>query len=92
MIPPEICPTCGAEVPRKAKACPGCGADENTGWAEDASQATTADLGLPEEDFDYEEFTQREFGPAKPKPHGLHWIWWLAEIALLAAILFTWIL
>ena len=91
MTPPEICPTCGADVPRNAKACPGCGADENTGWAEDAQQATPADLGLPEEDFDYEEFTQREFRKS-PKPHGLHWVWWLAGLALLAAILFTWIL
>jgi hypothetical protein len=91
-MPPEICPNCGADVPRTARACPGCGADENSGWQEDAGQATAAELGVPDEDFDYEEFTQREFGPAKPKPHGLHWIWWLAGIALLAAILFTWIL
>lgn len=91
MTPPEICPTCGADVPRHAKACPGCGADENTGWAEDAQQATAADLVLPEEDFDYEEFTQREFGKS-PKPHGLHWVWWVAGLGLLAAILFTWIL
>jgi hypothetical protein len=30
-MPPEFCPNCGAEVPRKAKACPECGADEETG-------------------------------------------------------------
>jgi hypothetical protein len=90
-MPPEICPTCGAEVPRQAKACPECGADENTGWADGAQQATAADLGLPDEDFDYEAFTQRAFGPAQSKPHGLHWIWWLAGIAVLAAILFAWV-
>ncbi len=92
MMPPEICPNCGADVPRKAKACPGCGADENSGWAEDAQQATAADLGLPEEDFDYDEFTKREFGKPSPKPQGLHWVWWLAGLALLVAILFNWIL
>lgn len=91
-VPPETCPNCGAEVPQNAKACPGCGADENTGWAEDAQQATAADLGLPEEDFDYDEFVKREFAPALPKPPGLHWIWWVAGLALLAAILFTWVL
>ncbi len=90
-MPPEICPNCGATVPRKAKACPGCGADEDTGWAEAAQQATAADLGLPEAEFDYEEFTKREFGKS-PKPHGLHWVWWLAGIAVLLVILLTWIL
>ncbi len=29
------CPNCGAEVPSKAKACPECGSDDNTGWSED---------------------------------------------------------
>jgi len=91
-MPPEICPNCGADVPRNAKACPGCGADESTGWAEDAQQATAANLGLPEEDFDYDEFTKREFGKPSPKPQGLHWVWWLTGIALLIAILLFWVL
>ena len=30
-----VCPNCGAEVTLKAKACPECGSDENTGWSED---------------------------------------------------------
>ena len=92
MRPPETCPNCGVNVPRNAKACPGCGADENTGWAEDAQQATAADLGLPDDDFNYDEFTKREFGKSSAKPSGLHWVWWLAGIAVLMAILFTWVL
>ncbi len=92
MRPPEICPNCGAAVPRKAKACPGCGADEATGWAEDAQQATAADLGVAEEDFNYDEFVQREFAKPSPKPAGIHWVWWLVAVALLAAILCAWIL
>ncbi len=88
MRPPETCPNCGADVPQNAKACPECGADENTGWAEDAQQATAADLGIPDEDFDYDKFVKREFGPASPKPHGLYWIWWLVGLGLIAAFLF----
>ena len=91
-MPPEICPNCGEDVPRNAKACPGCGADENTGWAEDAQQATTADLGLPDEEFDYGKFVKQEFGPASPKPQGLHWFWWVLAILLLAAFFLTWII
>jgi hypothetical protein len=91
-MPPAICPNCGADVPRGAKACPGCGADEDTGWSEAAAGATSADLGLPDEDFDYDEFVKREFAKAAPKPEGLHWAWWLVAIALLAAMVFAWIL
>ncbi len=29
------CPNCGSEVPIKARSCPDCGSDENTGWSED---------------------------------------------------------
>lgn len=30
------CPNCGADVPLKARACPECGSDEETGWSEAA--------------------------------------------------------
>lgn len=30
------CPNCGADVPLKAKACPECGSDRETGWSEEA--------------------------------------------------------
>lgn len=92
MRSPETCPNCGADVPRDSKACTGCGADENTGWSEDAQQATAADLGLPDDDFDCDEFTKREFGKPSARPSGLHWFWWLVGVAVLVAILLTWVL
>jgi hypothetical protein len=30
------CPNCGADVPLKARACPECGSDKETGWSEAA--------------------------------------------------------
>ncbi|WP_156815625.1 zinc ribbon domain-containing protein [Pseudanabaena sp. PCC 6802] len=33
------CPICGADVPIKARACPECGSDEQTGWSEAAKYA-----------------------------------------------------
>jgi len=81
---PEVCPNCGADVPRNAKACPECGSDEKTGWSETGH----ADgLGLPEEDFDYDRFVKQEFGEASPVPRGMHWFWWLVAVLLLAAFL-----
>jgi hypothetical protein len=80
--PPEICPNCGAEVPRNAKACPGCGSDDNTGWSEEAS---TGGLDLPDEDFNYQEFVKEEFGSRSPVPAGRHWFWWIVAVLILVA-------
>lgn len=86
-MPPEVCPNCGAIVPSKAKCCPECGADEQTGWSDSANADR---LGIPDENFDYEKFTKEEFGPASPKPSGVHWIWWLTALGLVVLFLFFW--
>lgn len=81
---PEICPNCGASVPRNAKACPECGSDEQTGWSE---QAETGGLDIPEENFDYDDFVKKELGDKGPVPRGIKWYWWVIAIAVLAALL-----
>jgi uncharacterized membrane protein YvbJ len=86
-IPPEICPNCGADVPRNATACPACGADEKTGWSD---SAYASNLGIPEENFDYENFVKEEFGASQIKPCGVHWIWWLTALILVVLFLFFW--
>lgn len=86
--PPEFCPHCGAEVPRNARACPECGSDEETGWSE---QAHVGGLNLPDENFDYDEFVKREFGPSRElKPPGIRWLWWLVAAGLIALALARW--
>lgn len=84
---PAVCPNCGADVPHKAKACPECGADEHTGWLD---QTHADNLGLPDENFDYDEFVQREFGPKKAVPRGIHWFWWLVAVALILGFFWSW--
>ena len=86
MPAPDICPNCGAEVPPKARACPECGADEETGWSE---RAAAQRLGLPDDEFDYDEFTKEEFGGEKrnPRPKGIGWFWWVVAIALIIIII-----
>ena len=85
---PEICPNCGAKVPRHARACPECGSDEQTGWSEEAH---AGGLDLPEETFDYDDFVEREFGGKRPVPRGIHWLWWVTAILLLGVFLFFWL-
>jgi hypothetical protein len=84
---PEVCANCGADIPRNAKACPECGADEETGW----SHATAEGLDLPDEEFNYEEFVKHEFGGEKksPVPHGIRWFWWVVAVLLLASFLWA---
>jgi hypothetical protein len=82
-IAPEICPVCGEDVPRGALACPGCGADEKSGWREDAESYDGVDL--PDE-FDYDEFTRREFGRSV-KPAGISAVWWVTAIVVLVLTL-----
>ena len=81
---PEICPVCGEDVPLGAKACPECGADERSGWREDAD--TTGGLDLPDEEFNYDEFVKKEFGN-EAKPEGISWAWWAAAVAALLAFI-----
>lgn len=78
---PEICPVCGESVPPRAQACPECGADHNSGWKEDAD--LTGELGIDEEEFDYDDFVKREFEGREPGG-GLKPIWWITGIVLLA--------
>jgi uncharacterized membrane protein YvbJ len=77
---PDVCPVCGEDVPRGARACPECGADHNSGWQENAGVYDAVDL--PDKDFNYEEFVREEFRLA-PKPAGVKTIWWIAAIVLI---------
>ncbi|MCX8109618.1 MAG: zinc-ribbon domain-containing protein [Verrucomicrobiae bacterium] len=84
---PESCPNCGADVPDGAKACPECGSDESTGWSE---QARYDSVGLPDDQFDYEDFVRREFEANGVKPRGISWFWWVvAAIILVVFVAFV---
>ena len=77
---PAVCPVCGEDVPRNALGCPECGADHKSGWRQDAG--TYDGVDLPADDFDYNEFIQKEFG-SSVKPAGIKLIWWITAIVIL---------
>jgi hypothetical protein len=87
-MPPENCPNCGADVPTQAKCCPECGADEQSGWSD---TAYADKLGIPHDSFDYDEFVKDEFNPARTKPRGIHWIWWITALILVLLFLVYWL-
>jgi len=81
---PETCLNCGASVPARAKACPECGACEQTGWSEEAAASA---LGLPDDAFDYNEFVREEFGGKTVAPRGIKRTWWIVALVLVIAFL-----
>jgi hypothetical protein len=75
-------------VPRNARACPECGADEQTGWSQEAE---TSGLDLPDESFDYDDFVKKEFGGKSPVPRGIPWFWWVVAAVLAVLFLAVWL-
>jgi len=76
--PPAECAVCGAEIPRSARACPECGADERTGWR---AQSIYDGLDLPDEEASAD-------GPARHRAQGPAWYWLVAGVATLVALIF----
>lgn len=79
---PQVCPVCGEDVPPGALACPECGADHNSGWKDDADRIDGVDL--PDEDFNYAEFVQQEFGSSL-KAGAIKPLWWIVALILIVA-------
>ena len=75
---PETCANCGAAIPRHARACPECGADERTGWRE----ASVYDgLDLPEVAGTNETRSSIHRGR-----HPLKWYWLAAALLVLVTL------
>jgi len=77
---PQVCPVCGEEVPPGAVACPACGADHHSGWRDDAGSCDG--VGMPDDEFNYDEFVEQEFG-SSPKPAAIKTLWWVTAILVI---------
>lgn len=77
---PTECANCGASIPRSAKACPECGADERTGWRD---QSLYDGLDLPETAWP-DDTESGKPAPASTRVNGVPWYWWLVGAILLA--------
>lgn len=79
---PEECANCGAPIPRGAKACPECGADERSGWRE----ASIYD-GLELPDTADESESDRSGGERRlTHVNGLRWYWWVVGVLLILVL------
>ena len=78
--PPDECANCGAGIPRKARSCPECGADERSGWRD---SSIYDGLDLPAAAWDDDSRAPR---PARLR-RSLPWYWLLA--AGLALVFFV---
>ncbi|MBC8352008.1 MAG: zinc ribbon domain-containing protein [Planctomycetes bacterium] len=59
------CPCCGAEVVAGANFCRECGASDDSGWDEEGEEGFSTD-----EEFDYDEYLEREFAITRPQSQG----------------------
>lgn len=82
-----ICPECGAEVKVGSQGCPKC--NDPDPWEMEDTEVHDG-LDLPDDDFDYDEFVDKEFGDGIPK-RGMPMVWWVTGVILLIAFLF-WVL
>ena len=83
--PPDECSQCGASIPRTAYACPGCGADEETGW--DANPyLDPAQVDIP--DYLVDDYDPATDGPVLPGESPRRSIWWYVAIAV--AVFMIW--
>ena len=81
LSPPAECANCGTAIPRKARACPECGADERTGWRE-TSVYDSVDLpasGWSEADENRRELKSR-------RVNGVPWYWWCVGTVLVVLL------
>jgi len=82
--PPDECAHCGAAIPRQAKACPDCGADERTGWRETDPYDG---IDLPTEVFEDESAPDENRScPPAPRVNGVAWYWWTVGVVLLVLL------
>ncbi|ATC63528.1 hypothetical protein CMV30_05915 [Nibricoccus aquaticus] len=79
---PTECPVCGASVPPHSLACPGCGADERTGWNDESTRYDGLDL--PDSAFDDDSSPTTRTPPRQQRPQRVALHWWLTAFALLA--------
>jgi hypothetical protein len=80
---PEHCPVCGEPVPPGARACPGCGADERSGWDEDAARYDGLDLPPDAADEETEAAARRQHGAG---------LWLVIATGLAVIVIFSLIL
>jgi hypothetical protein len=84
--PPPECANCGATLPRSARACPECGADERTGWRE----ASVYDgLDLPETAWRDNDPSSDEPRRRSGRVNGVPWHWLTVGLLLLALLILT---
>lgn len=93
-VPPTECPVCGETVPRAAKACPGCGADERSGWNDDDTRYDGLDLPddafRDEEDDDGASDAPTKSSARKPARRGTTgWFWLLVAGVLLVLLILS---
>jgi hypothetical protein len=80
------CPTCGSDV-RVGSPCPGCAKKpKKPAWSQPKSHDG---LHLPDDDFDYDSFIEREFSQLPHRALRIPWYWWTLAIFLILGLILS---
>jgi hypothetical protein len=82
--PPEECSQCGEAIPRNAVCCPGCGADERTGWDENPYLETDRDIP----DFLIEDRDDARDPPIFDRQVWTRRGWWVVAVVVTALFVY----
>jgi hypothetical protein len=75
---PDECANCGAAIPRGAKACPECGADERTGWRDNDVYD-----GLDIQEAGFRDDAVEDAPRRNSRDvNGVPWYWWCVGVGL----------
>ncbi|MEC5129576.1 hypothetical protein VSU19_22635 [Verrucomicrobiales bacterium BCK34] len=81
------CPECDADVSPNARGCHACGArKENGRWMRSAIYDGIGVDG--DDDFDYDDFVEREFGSGRSRKTPKEKFWWV--VAVFVLLVFIW--
>ena len=77
------CRNCGADLHPNSQSCPACG-QPRSGRSPGPGKRDSAEFES-DDDFDYDDFIQREFG-SSARPYGIRPVWWVTGIVLILAL------
>ena len=78
------CPGCAPRRRRKRKKV--AAARRRKDWEQDSIYDG---IGVPDDEFNYEEFLDREFGKKPHQQLGIKWYWWVSGAVLVGAMVWT---
>ncbi len=88
---PEFCPNCGERIRENDSSCRNCGSCTETGWSERAYYDSIGVDYDADEQFDYDEFLEREFNTSSSSGQGQSTLFRIVAAVLVILLVYTFV-